>query len=189
VDAESAANLAQLHAKVDAFFERVHAAHAAEMQCRAGCSGCCQQSLSLFPIEMDLLIAAVRALPPDLREAAIARAQASAGQIDESFLPCPLLDGDRCIAYAARPTICRSHGIAVLVRDEERGAASVSACPLNFEGGLGELPPRDVLDLDRVNQMVALADMLLARRSARPEGQPARVGLREALRALGSSRQ
>ncbi len=68
---------------------------------------------------------------------------------------CPLLAGGECLLYGARPLICRTHGLPLLVDD---GAGRrVDFCPENFRG-LESLPGEAVLDLERLNAALAAVD-------------------------------
>jgi Fe-S-cluster containining protein len=116
---------AALVAKVDAFVERVTARHADDLRCAAGCASCCHDRLTLTTVEADAIIAWAAAQPADAI-AAIADAAREA-PIDR----CAALDdADRCRIYAARPLVCRSHGVPI--RLHERGLPVVTACTLNF---------------------------------------------------------
>lgn len=170
-------NLRLLHDRLDAFFGRVMERYADRMMCGAGCSGCCQQSLSVFTVEMDRLLEGVDALPSDARErlgTRVAEAlHAVCGGAPPEDVPCVLLEDDRCVVYDWRPSICRSHGAPVhLPRDIAEPGYERDVCPLNFATGapsLAELPASDLLDLDKVNQTLAVISRL-----ASPGGEPRR---------------
>ena len=181
-------NLDALHEKVGAFFGRIAAKHADQITCASGCSGCCNQSLSLFQVELQQLKGAVESLPAPALERLKARLTAGLEVEDPSALACPLLDDHRCVVYDARPTICRSHGVPVLVRGSDEGdeltqgeLARRDVCPLNFSGALDirSLPDADVLDLERLNTMLALINRLSLQEVASEVAS--REPLREAL--------
>jgi Fe-S-cluster containining protein len=173
------ANLAALHAKLDQHFESVATRFAEEMACRAGCSGCCQQSLTLFTVEADRVLGAVDGLDEGARERLLTRAEAALERgLPSGEEPCVLLEDDACVVYEARPTICRSHGAPVQLPKAEGDGRDV--CPLNFASGrlpVDAIPSGFVLDLDRVNQtLVAINQLRLGRRDA-----PARVDITRAI--------
>jgi len=114
--------LDELHAKIDAFFARVEARHGDDLQCRTGCSDCCCVRLTVTGVEAAAIRAEVAGWP-----AAQRRALAAAGPADR----CAALDDrGRCRIYAARPIVCRSHGVPIRMR---RGALPVvEVCPRNF---------------------------------------------------------
>ncbi len=114
--------LGELHAKVDAFFARVEARHGDDMECRTGCSDCCHVRLTITGAEAAAIRAEVAGWPADRR-----RAVGEAGPADR----CAALDaGGRCRIYAARPIVCRSHGVPIRLR---RGSLPVvEACFRNF---------------------------------------------------------
>ena len=114
--------LGELHAKVDAFFARVEERHGDDMQCRTGCSDCCRVRLTITAVEATAILAEVARWP-----AARRRELAAVGADDR----CAALDErGRCRIYAARPVVCRSHGVPIRMR---RGSLPVvESCPRNF---------------------------------------------------------
>lgn len=180
-------NLRVLHDKVDLFFGEVYERHAEHMECRRGCSACCQQVLTLSPVELEWIRGAVDTLPAELRARLADRVESQ-----DSSGPCPLLEGDACVVYAARPTICRSHGAPILVREEHAGdEPRRDVCPLNFTGALplASVPATDVLDLDRLNAMLSLINRLSVEESGGlPERESVLVALRRWLDRDGVGR-
>lgn len=177
---------AALRAKVDAFHAQVAARHPGGLTCHAGCQSCCHRHLSVFAVEFRHMAQAVLALP-DADRAALAE-RLAAGRADPR---CPLLDdAGRCRVYAARPIICRSHGLPLQVGDPPVR----DVCPLNFTPQTGapsleELPAEDVLAVDRLNAMLSLIERLAppAPGAAQGEGEEPRVDLFEGLTALLAS--
>lgn len=156
-------NLGALHTKVDAFFERISTRHADHMVCGSGCSQCCYQTLSLFPVELDRLEAAVRELDAPARARLRERVAAPSHAVASVNAPCPLLEQDQCIVYAARPTICRSHGAPVRVARTPGSQPERDVCPLNFTGApsVDELAEEDVIDLERLNTLLSMVNRLV----------------------------
>lgn len=114
--------LGELTAKVDAFFARVEERHGTDMQCQTGCSDCCHVRLTVTAVEAAALRALVAGWSAEER-----RALAPDGPADR----CAALDADgRCKVYAARPLVCRSHGVPV--RIQRRGLPVVESCHRNF---------------------------------------------------------
>ena len=108
--------LSELNAKIDAFFGRVEARHGDDMQCRTGCSDCCQPGLSITRAEAVAIAAHVRGKQLVL-----------AAHPDR----CVALDaGGRCSIYEARPVVCRSHGVPIRMR--EHSLPVVRSCDRNF---------------------------------------------------------
>jgi Fe-S-cluster containining protein len=156
--------------KVDAFFERVAGRYADKIKCAAGCADCCRRIITLYPFEIDLMMAAVAELEPAELEGVIQRAR----QADrDPEAACPLLFEDRCLIYTARPIICRTHGLPMLVPGED----SLSMCVYNLRG-LEHLDGDCVLDLKPVNQILATVNHLVA--SSKGES-PERVGVADAV--------
>lgn len=165
----------ELCEKVDAFFARVKARHGGEMQCRAGCDGCCRAGLSVTALEAEEIRDALAILAPGARGRAAARAVAAAGS-DR----CPALEADgRCAIYPARPLVCRSHGLPVRMAGE-RGLPVVTACELNFTaGGPAAADPDCILDQTTLSTTLAA---LARARAAETGGDPAeRVALADLL--------
>ncbi|MCM2264399.1 MAG: YkgJ family cysteine cluster protein [Desulfuromonadales bacterium] len=159
-----------LLAQVDQLCDRIVAAFPEQIKCRAGCDACCTLQ-GVLPVEAACLALAFRQLPAATAEALRARLNAVA---DEER--CPLLTEASCPLYAARPIICRTHGLPLLVEDEH--GPRVDRCPLNFTA-LDTLPGSAIIALEKLNQALVMANRhFLA--ICFPGGDPAeRVPLRE----------
>jgi hypothetical protein len=175
---EGAARLArerylELTGKVDQFFERVHARYGGMMQCRAGCSACCLAGLSVTSVEANLLREGLNTLPEEVREQLARQARAEAPRA------CPALDAEgRCLVYAWRPLVCRSHGVPIRQREPvgppgPEAASTVSACEKNFEGGalLPSLSADCVLDQTTLSTMLGVLDATHADACGTPRGE------------------
>jgi len=148
---EILSNYQTLVARVDELCTAVTTEFGAQLACRPGCAGCCRH-LSLFQVEGIALAAALSALPA--AEATHIRGRARLSSPDG---PCPLLEDGRCLLYAARPIICRTHGLPLLTSQD--GKRNVDFCPLNFQG-LDTLPGSAVIDLDRLNTTLTAVNAL-----------------------------
>lgn len=171
-----ASHYAALQAKVDAFVARVEASHRADMQCASGCATCCLTELSLLSIEAALVTAAIADLTPLERDSLAERA---ARKVDPTAPRCAALDDDdRCSIYAARPLLCRSHGVPIRVKDP-RGLPMIDACFKNFvSDGPEAVPATDVLD------QATLSTVLLALDAAHAQDGEATAGDRISLRRV-----
>jgi Fe-S-cluster containining protein len=173
--------LSALSARVDAFFARVSASHPGAMQCRRGCSSCCQRDLRLRPVEWRRLASAVLALPADEQRAILdaARTPPSGTGADRCALLTP--DG-ACRVFAARPLICRSHGLPIRLGEQR------TTCALNFQGSLDAVPDADVLDQTQLSVLAGLIDRLTPAAPSEPPAAPldadGRVPVDAGLRAL-----
>ena len=152
--------LAQLFAKVDAFFVSAERAFpgADGITCHAGCDDCCQRRFSVTALEAEGMAEALDALPEEARRALAERAANPSG-------PCALLHEDgRCAAYEARPLICRTHGLPIRFAGEARHLpvvqpVSIDACPRNFSGrDLDALPREHVLDQGTLSTILGALD-------------------------------
>ncbi|MBJ6802520.1 YkgJ family cysteine cluster protein [Geomonas propionica] len=146
--------------RVDEICRRTSETFSAHITCHAGCDACCRH-LSIFAVEAAALAAALRELPTD--QAELVRAKARAAHVDS---PCPLLHDGLCLLYHARPIICRTHGLPLLLLRE--GERAVDFCPENFQG-LPSIPGSAVLDLERLNMMLATVNALYLQSYPGPE--------------------
>lgn len=144
-------NYRTLVERVDALGRRIEGEFRAQIACRRGCDACCRH-LSLFRVEGVALAQALASLP----EAAAARIRERARRATADG-PCPLLEEGVCLLYAARPIICRTHGLPLLTGAGE--ARRLDYCPENFRG-IDALPAGAVIDLDRLNTTLAAVNAL-----------------------------
>jgi uncharacterized protein len=143
----------RLMAKVDAHWTRSARLLGDRLRCAPGCCDCCRQHISVFPVEAVSIALAVEALPGDAADAL--RRRVAHLPADG---PCPLLNADgRCALYAARPIICRTQGLPLLIATD--GGDQVAACPLNTMDG-ETLPAGAVIDLERLNRILAAVNRL-----------------------------
>ena len=148
---DSLQNYRTLVERLDALGQRIEAEFRAQIACRRGCDACCRH-LSLFWVEG---VALAQALD--------AQAESAADRIRERARrattdgPCPLLEAGACLLYAARPIICRTHGLPILAGEGE--ARRIDYCPENFRT-IDTLPAGAVIDLDRLNTTLAAINSL-----------------------------
>jgi Fe-S-cluster containining protein len=140
---EARAALVVLGRRVGEHFAAAAARSPGALACRSGCAQCCRVRFGVFGVEaerIELALASLARTDPALR--ARVRAQAD----DPEHDACALLVDDRCAVYDARPTICRSHGLAVRVRDDD--GERIDCCPLNYTDA--PPPAASVLELAAV---------------------------------------
>ena len=93
--------------------------HKSHMQCKAGCSSCCQ-SFKVLPVEFEYIKSALKSahfkVNPEVKKG-----------------ECKFLVDDKCSIYEHRPVICRSHGFPLVRLNEELEEYEVSYCHLNFK--------------------------------------------------------
>jgi len=161
----------QLKSEVDRLAARLSARYGSHLACRAGCSGCCHHHLSVFEVEAAAVREAVEALPAKIRE----RIRHQALEVREREarsepVACPLLVDDRCAIYAARPVICRTQGLPLLIEAED-GSQEVDFCPLNFTspGATDELDGNHLVPLERLNFELARANLNYCRAAGVPD--------------------
>ena len=121
--------VAALHAEVERQARRLHVLHAERLSCARGCSGCCQDELTVFSVEAD----AIRQRYAALLETGEPHPAGA----------CAFLDAEgACRVYEARPYVCRTQGLPLRWIDEDvDGPVELrDICPLNEAG-----PPLDAL--------------------------------------------
>ena len=105
----------------------------APLACAAGCTYCCHNVVMASAPEIFHAAAELRARRDQAfiagvgdRCEAVQPARAAGGRP-----PCPLLEGDRCSVYPARPAVCRKHV-----------SFAVDACRSEYEGRPARIPIR-----------------------------------------------
>jgi hypothetical protein len=173
----------ELTAKVDAFFARVEARHAADLRCAVGCTQCCHTRLTITGVEAAAIEAAIDAMPAEARAAVAAAAQRP---VDRDDPRCAALDGDgRCLVYDARPLVCRSHGVPV--RTRAGGLPVVTSCELNFTAhGPAAADPDCILDQTTLSTVLLALDAAHAQATGAVAGE--RRDLAEVLLARATTR-
>lgn len=167
-------NYRQLVARVDELCARIEGDFREQIVCCLGCDGCCRH-LSLFPVEATALAAALAEAPAAL--AAEIRERARVATEDG---PCPLLKDGACLLYAARPLICRTHGLPLLGRRD--GERFIDYCPENFQG-MESLPASAIIDLETLNATLAAVNRLFVKESGGDEARAEeRITIARALR-------
>lgn len=145
------ANYRTLVERVDALCRQIETDFRSQIVCRRGCDSCCRH-LSLFWVEGVALAQALENWPAPT--AARIRERARLSSVDG---PCPLLEDGACLLYVARPLICRTHGLPLLVSAGE--ARRLDYCPENFQD-IDALPAAAVIDLERLNTTLAAINAL-----------------------------
>ncbi len=145
-------NYHSLVRKVDDICAAVNSEFAEQIQCRAGCSGCCRE-ITLFPVEAAAMMMALARLPAG----ETAKLAATSGT--DNGGSCPLLSDGLCLVYASRPIICRTHGLPLLLK--VNGENQVDFCPENFQGAKS-LPGQAIINLDLLNHaLVAINELFI----------------------------
>ncbi len=155
----------QLLADIERFAAVLRRRFPTSITCRPGCTGCCQQHLTVLPIEAAALREYVARLDAPTR--ARLRRQAQAVREQETAQvpavpagPCPALVDGACAVYAARPVLCRTHGFPLLYLDEDDPTGGIlDVCPLNFTDDAATITHRDVFDMTVVNIRLVAASL------------------------------
>lgn len=139
--------------KVDNKSAEFHQRYGAALQCRKGCSSCCLPGLSVFSVERKAIrewLLANPQLVKSIRQNA-ARPNSKA---------CSFLDSSgACQIYPVRPIICRTQGLPLSFKVDDRAKRDV--CPLNLQDiDLFTLPTEGLLNLDLLNTLLVLVDQV-----------------------------
>lgn len=155
--------------KVDAAVASIVGRAQDALACAAGCASCCVDGLSVVAVE-----AAALARYADDHDVDV-----DAGRAGH----CVFLRQDgRCAVYAARPLLCRTHGLPLRGATDEsspglRVLNDVSVCALNFTERAPE--PSEILDAGALQKLLVVVDARYRARVGLPAGAE-----RVALRAL-----
>jgi len=166
--AEALEWIRSVHAAVDARASAVAAHHGTRLTCRRGCSGCCQDGLTVYTVEAMRIEAEHGAL---LREGRPGPAGA-----------CAFLDTEGgCRIYESRPYVCRTQGLPLRWLEEGEDWEFVERrdiCPLNAEG-----QPIEALPDDECWEIGPVEDRLSLAQEALDGGRLQRVSLRGLFRS------
>jgi uncharacterized protein len=158
--AEALRWIRQLHDAVDTLTAPVEHHHRERLACRAGCTDCCVDGLTVFELEADRIRAEYSQL----------LAEGTPHPVGQ----CALLDErGRCRVYAARPYVCRTQGLPLRWLDEsDDGIERRDVCEKNLKDvDLTVLPAETLWTLGPVEQR-------LAQRQAMMGGGSSRIALR-----------
>ena len=128
------------------FFEKIAQKHSDKMECKKGCSKCCQTDISVFEIEAERIEEWFYA-----QELAEQEKLLELWKTPNQANYCTFLYYDQCTIYEARPLICRTQGLPLYVQSEN----VLDYCPLNFKAA--DPPKEDWLNLERMNTLLAFA--------------------------------
>lgn len=160
-----------LLARVDVTCGEIAGRRRTDLECRRGCTACCNVQLTLSPVEADSVRLALAALDAETRERIRRRAVALTAEGDPADDdPCAMLEQDgACAIYSARPLVCRTQGHALLYPQgtlpgegvyATAKAGEITWCPLNYTA---ELPrSEDVLEAERIDEVLAGINLLAA---------------------------
>jgi Fe-S-cluster containining protein len=135
-----------LQENASGFFEKIAQKHSDKMECKKGCSKCCQTDISVFEIEAERIEEWFYTQDSAEQERLL---ELWKTPNQESY--CAFLYNDQCTIYEPRPLICRTQGLPLYVASEN----VLDFCPLNFKAG--DPPKEDWLNLERMNTLLAFA--------------------------------
>lgn len=154
--AEALQSYRDLAERLDEKFREIQNGYKASFACQEGCHSCCKPGLTINELEVFAIREHLTGKETLVKElAALAQENPHQGK------RCSFLSAQgSCGIYQSRPFVCRSHGaplqVRPLVADDENTRVR-DVCPLNFKGqSLAKLPPKDVINLDTINTLLAL---------------------------------
>jgi Fe-S-cluster containining protein len=161
----------------------------ASIACCAGCCYCCYLKVDVLPAEAFLLADYVlNNCTEDEKSVVLMRAEANRVKISPlscdqhmgANLPCPLLKDERCLAYSARPSLCRMFH-----------AQTVQTCKESFEQPEDLDSPDSQVTEIRVVLMVAREALAKAYKDCGYDARPYDLNssLLEALRDTNSEKR
>lgn len=151
------ANYQQLVKKVDQLCESVAMTLGDRFTCSAGCATCCL-NISVFPVEVAAMLEAALQLPSDQYK--------QLKTVLNRELPedaCPFLSNELCLMYQARPIICRTHGLPLLIAED--GNRRIDFCPHNCKG-MERIPGNATINLEQLNNLLVSINLLYLKESA-----------------------
>jgi Fe-S-cluster containining protein len=93
---------------------------------------------------------------------------------------CPLLSHHRCLLYAARPVICRTHGLPITYAEDHQHNSD--CCPLNMTES-ESVSGTNVIDLDKLNSLLVAVNSLYLSQSE-TDDFPERLTITEAINGI-----
>ncbi|MBP8303236.1 MAG: YkgJ family cysteine cluster protein [Phycisphaerae bacterium] len=173
-DSEAALDtLARLYSLVDRHAEALADLHRDRLQCRRGCSTCCQDDLTVFTVEAENI---------RRHHTHLLGAHRPHGPGGCAFLD----DQGACRIYPDRPYVCRTQGLPLRWTDELPDGSAVEMrdiCPLNEVG-----PPIETLDPDACWTIGPVEEALADLQSQADGGRLLRVPLRGLFRLEDTGR-
>ena len=159
--------------RIDDAVARASAAAGDALACARGCHACCVDGLTVLPVEAEALAAHLEDNP------LLGRLQGEG---------CAFLDPEGAgPTYAARPVLCRTHGLALRMHGAADGNAlrkralrvlsdDVSSCELNYVQRAPAAP--EVLDAERILALLVTVDRRFRVRAGIDDDPALRIALR-----------
>ncbi len=160
-----------LQENCSSFYNKINEKYGNNINCKKACSKCCYVSLSIFQAEayriLDWALSLNAEDKKQLLENLLKPEQPERKNTSNKLAkPCSFLIDELCTIYDARPTICRTQGLALQYKvsaKDNNVELAVDHCPLNFTVP-DSLPEKaDWLDLDRLNTLQSIAENFFAK--------------------------
>lgn len=178
--------------KTSETFNKFQKKYDSEMNCQKGCSRCCIDGISIFSWEAAIITDWYFNLSPEEKEKWIKNQSLPSSShmpfVDNEGtdnVPCLFLRDDKCSIYDSRPSVCRTQGMSILLREDSHYFRDW--CPLNFvdrktqgfEDNENQTPEqKDDLNLETLNELLASAQIFYEKEMPESLG-PRRVLLKD----------
>lgn len=139
-------NLREFYSKVDKLSDKLSTTYTGRLQCRKGCSSCCQDEIEVFGLEAEL----IRQNYSTLLKSGKAGAEGACAFLDEE---------GSCRVYDSRPFICRVFGLPLEWKENRRGRkdSQRAVCAMNLSGeDMEKLDSRDCIPMHELEEQLAL---------------------------------
>lgn len=157
---ESLATLQKFYAALQPDTDRLENIHRGKLQCKKGCSACCEDNLEVFGIEAEN----IRITQKEFLEKEKAHPKGKCAFLDQE---------GACRIYASRPYVCRTQGLPLRILNE-KGKEIRDVCPLNLtDRKLEQIPEEQLLHTS------AYEDFLARLQMAVDKGKMERIKLRD----------
>ena len=141
------AHYSRLVYKVDALWDKIVQRYPEHIVCTHGCTDCCKQDLTVLPLEYAFLRESAQEVLLQKKQVVEPLMQHNESK------SCTLLHKGGCLLYSARPIICRTHGLPLVIH--ENGKEVRDCCPKNFTRlPLENIPDTDLLQLETLNTIL-----------------------------------
>lgn len=130
----------------DTFFTRAISVADTNMECRLGCGDCCILE-TVCELEAYVISQHPGYAATDARD--IPDGAGIEAALSKQARSCAFLENGTCTIYSVRPVICRTHGLPLQYRSENR----IECCPRNFPGvDIAESFTRILFDAEAVTE-------------------------------------
>lgn len=139
---ESLSTLERFYEALQPDIDRLEKLHRGKLQCKKGCSACCEDQLEVFGVEAENIRVNQSAFLENATPHPVGK--------------CAFLNEEgACRIYESRPFVCRTQGLPLRLLNE-KGKEILDVCPLNLDGkNLKDLPKEQLLNTSPYEDFLA----------------------------------